>query len=58
MHDHVKGANTKQVMADGETKPYKAVDPDLLAWVHIAFTDSFSDNARTLWRRKNSWWPR
>lgn len=38
MHDHVKGAYTT---GQGETKPYKAADPDLLLWVHIAFTDSF-----------------
>jgi uncharacterized protein (DUF2236 family) len=38
MHDHVKGQYTT---GHGETKAYKAADPDLLAWVHIAFTDSF-----------------
>jgi uncharacterized protein (DUF2236 family) len=38
MHDHVKGEYTT---GQGETKPYKAADPDLLLWVHIAFTDSF-----------------
>jgi uncharacterized protein (DUF2236 family) len=38
MHDHVKG---QYVTGAGVTKDYKAVDPDLLAWVHIAFTDSF-----------------
>ena len=38
MHDHVKGQYTT---GHGETKSYKAADPDLLAWVHIAFTDSF-----------------
>jgi uncharacterized protein (DUF2236 family) len=38
MHDHVKGEYTT---GHGETKAYKAADPDLLAWVHIAFTDSF-----------------
>ena len=38
MHDHVKG---QYQTGKGETKDYKAGDPDLLAWVHIAFTDSF-----------------
>ena len=38
MHDHVKG---HYVTGAGVTKDYKAADPDLLAWVHIAFTDSF-----------------
>ena len=38
MHDHVKG---QYVNGAGITKDYKAADPDLLAWVHIAFTDSF-----------------
>lgn len=38
MHDHVKG---QYVTGAGVTKDYKAADPDLLAWVHIAFTDSF-----------------
>lgn len=38
MHDHVTG---QYVTGAGVTKDYKAVDPDLLAWVHIAFTDSF-----------------
>ncbi len=38
MHDHVKG---QYVTGTGVTKDYKAADPDLLAWVHIAFTDSF-----------------
>lgn len=38
MHDHVKG---QYLTGAGVTKDYKAADPDLLAWVHIAFTDSF-----------------
>jgi len=38
MHDHVKG---QYVTGAGVTKDYKAADLDLLAWVHIAFTDSF-----------------
>ena len=38
MHDHVKG---QYLTGAGMTKDYKAADPDLLAWVHIAFTDSF-----------------
>lgn len=38
MHDRVKGEYTT---GQGETKAYRAADPDLLLWVHIAFTDSF-----------------
>jgi uncharacterized protein (DUF2236 family) len=39
MHTKVRGTYN----APGETEPrsYKASDPDLLMWVHIAFTDSF-----------------
>lgn len=38
MHDRVKG-----VYQNAEEKPvnYRAADPDLLLWVHIAFMDSF-----------------
>ena len=40
----VKGVHRKVIGTDmgsnGET-PYAAADPDLLRWVHIAFTDSF-----------------
>lgn len=38
MHSRVKGEYTA---GTGEVKPYRAADPDLLLWVHIAFTDSF-----------------
>jgi uncharacterized protein (DUF2236 family) len=38
LHDRVKGEYTK---TSGETLSYKAKDPDLLLWVHVAFTDSF-----------------
>lgn len=38
LHDRVKGEYRK---SSGETHSYKAKDPDLLLWVHIAFTDSF-----------------
>ena len=38
MHDHVTGDYVDGV---GERKPYRAADPDLLLWVHIAFTQSF-----------------
>jgi uncharacterized protein (DUF2236 family) len=38
LHDRVKGEYTK---GSGETIPYKAADPDLLLWVHIAFMESF-----------------
>lgn len=37
MHRKVRG--TYEV--DGAERPYAAGDPDLLRWVHIAFTDSF-----------------
>jgi len=37
MHRRVVGTYTA---ADGE-RPYAASDPDLLRWVHVAFTDSF-----------------
>jgi uncharacterized protein (DUF2236 family) len=38
MHDRVRG---KFAVGDAEPRSYKASDPDLLMWVHIAFTDSF-----------------
>ncbi len=38
LHDRVKG---EYVTANGEARAYRAADPDLLLWVHIAFTDSF-----------------
>lgn len=38
MHDRVKG---KYVTNDGQKINYRAADPDLLLWVHIAFMDSF-----------------
>ncbi|MFM6939296.1 MAG: oxygenase MpaB family protein, partial [Rhodoluna sp.] len=38
MHKRVTG---EYQAADGEPKPYRAADPDLLLWVHIAFMDSF-----------------
>jgi uncharacterized protein (DUF2236 family) len=38
MHDKVVG---KYECADGEKRPYRAADPDLLLWVHVAFMDSF-----------------
>jgi uncharacterized protein (DUF2236 family) len=37
LHRRVQGTYD----ADGEPRPYAASDPDLLRWVHIAFTDSF-----------------
>lgn len=37
MHRRVSGTYE----ADGASRPYSAMDPDLLRWVHIAFTDSF-----------------
>ena len=38
MHTRVTG---EYHTAGGEQRPYKAADPDLLLWVHIAFMDSF-----------------
>lgn len=37
MHRRVTGRSS----ADGVQAPYSATDPDLLRWVHVAFTDSF-----------------
>lgn len=36
-----KGVTGEYETAAGEQRPYKAADPDLLLWVHIAFMDSF-----------------
>jgi uncharacterized protein (DUF2236 family) len=38
MHKRVTG---EYQTAEGEQRAYKAADPDLLLWVHIAFMDSF-----------------
>ena len=38
MHGRVRG---EYQSAGGETRAYRAADPDLLRWVHIAFMDSF-----------------
>jgi uncharacterized protein (DUF2236 family) len=38
MHDKVVG---KYETAAGEQRAYKAADPELLLWVHVAFMDSF-----------------
>jgi len=38
MHARVQGDYTR---GDGQVQPYRAVDQDLLLWVHVAFTDSF-----------------
>lgn len=38
MHAHVKGVYQN---SSGVSQPYRASDPDLLLWVHIAFMDSF-----------------
>lgn len=38
MHDRVKG---QYATSSGESRSYRAADPDLLRWVHIAFMDSF-----------------
>jgi len=38
MHEHVRGTYQS---AGGDTRSYRAANPDLLRWVHIAFMDSF-----------------
>ncbi len=38
MHKRVTG---EYETAQGEQRPYRAADPDLLLWVHIAFMESF-----------------
>lgn len=38
MHQRVSGSYAN---ADGSQTKYRATDPDLLQWVHVAFTDSF-----------------
>ncbi len=38
LHERVQG---EYAAADGDRVPYSASDADLLAWVHLAFTDSF-----------------
>lgn len=38
LHDRVKG---EYPGTDGEARAYRAADPELLLWVHAAFTDSF-----------------
>lgn len=44
MHDRVKG---EYKTAQGETTGYRAADPNLLRWVHIAFMDSFLRSHQT-----------
>ena len=44
MHDRVKGEYQN---AEGVTTSYRAADPDLLRWVHIAFMDSFLRSHQT-----------
>jgi uncharacterized protein (DUF2236 family) len=38
LHERVKG---EYLTGQGEARAYRAADPDLLLWVHIAFTESF-----------------
>lgn len=38
IHDHIRGSYTTNT---GEGRPYTANDPDLLRWVHLAFTQAF-----------------
>ncbi len=44
MHDRVKGEYKN---AKGAATSYRAADPDLLRWVHIAFMDSFLRSHQT-----------
>ncbi len=44
MHERVKGEYQD---ADGKPRGYRAADPDLLRWVHIAFMDSFLRSHQT-----------
>jgi uncharacterized protein (DUF2236 family) len=47
LHDKVRGVYPG---ADGAPVPYAANDPDLLRWVHLAFTDAFL-GAHEVWGR-------
>lgn len=38
IHDFIRGSYTA---TSGEVRPYTANDPDLLRWVHLAFTQAF-----------------
>lgn len=44
MHDRVKG---EYQTAEGKSQGYRAADPNLLRWVHIAFMDSFLRSHQT-----------
>jgi uncharacterized protein (DUF2236 family) len=48
MHDRVKGEYQN---AEGISTSYRAADPDLLRWVHIAFMDSFLRSHQTYSKR-------
>ncbi|RZS79988.1 uncharacterized protein (DUF2236 family) [Motilibacter rhizosphaerae] len=37
----VRGMHRRVVGTDGQGRPYAAGDPELLRWVHLAFTDAF-----------------
>lgn len=38
IHEHIRGSYTAN---DGAQRPYTANDPDLLRWIHLAFTQAF-----------------
>ncbi|MDJ0314843.1 oxygenase MpaB family protein [Arthrobacter sp. H35-D1] len=38
IHEHIRGSYTTN---SGEERPYTANDPDLLRWIHLAFTQAF-----------------
>ena len=42
----------ERVTGEYDQKPYKASDPDLLLWVHVAFTESFLAAHNTFCRNK------
>ena len=48
LHDRVAG----EYQSTKGARPYRAADPDLLAWVHIAFTDSFLSAHNTYCKNK------
>ena len=57
----VRGMHTRVRGATDDGRPYSASDPDLLRWVHLAFTDAFlaaqAAVGRDLTRRFGRAWP-
>ena len=48
LHERVAGSYE----STSGSKPYRAADPDLLTWVHVAFTDSFLSAHNTYCKNK------